>query len=107
MIPINCTTCMDKGFILFRKDTYETKYHCTCRRGEAYKYDGTQCKHQSKYTCAEVPGWIAKQVSEDNIKRYGLRKAGDRYMMDRDPKLTPDEMKQYKAMAWEMMGVRI
>lgn len=106
MIPINCTTCMDKGFILFRKD-YEYKYHCACRKGEAHKYDGAQCKHQSKYTCAEVPGWIAKQVSDDNIKRYGLRKAGDRYLMEMGQKLPPDEIQDIKAMAWQMMGVKL
>lgn len=107
MIPVNCTVCFGKGFVLHREGPYETKYHCSCSRGESHKYDGTQCKHHSKYICAEVPGWIAKQVSEDNIKRYGLKKAGDRYMMDPEPKLTQDEMKQYRAMAVEMMGVNI
>ena len=111
MIAVDCPICMGKGFALVRKDTYEYKYACTCRHGDAHRYDGAECpKHKSRYRCGtvdELPSGTVDELIRDNMKRYGIVKSGGRYLMEMGQKLPPDEIQDIKAMAWQMMGVKV
>lgn len=49
---ISCGICMDKGFILEKRDTYEFLLHCICEAGKKYKHDGRL--HNSEYYTKSV-----------------------------------------------------
>lgn len=108
---VNCPICMGLGFVMLRKDNYETKYHCICRFGEAHKYEGSECsKHATKYYCASIDALtsgIIDAVIADNQKRYGIKKVADRWMKPDEPVLTKEQIKEMRDMAWAYMKVKL
>ena len=58
---INCNLCKDTGIVMYEKtvngNQYEFASHCTCRKGEKYKYDGTKIedeKNRSNYYVTNI-----------------------------------------------------
>jgi hypothetical protein len=83
-----CWVCMDRGFILYQKQIGDTKAeyaaHCTCRAGEAYRYDGAKCEKKSEYRIPSIvevldPQRLAAENFrvwwEANKKKDGIVKA--------------------------------
>lgn len=109
MIPVDCIVCMGQGFVQVRKGIYDYKYHCTCRHGEAHKYDGEECvKQKSRYFVPSVdslPSGEIERIKADNIKRYDLRKAGDRWLKELSERLTDAQVSELNADMRRMFGL--
>lgn len=109
---IDCPICLTSpGFVMVRKDAYETKYHCTCRNGDIHRYDGQECsKYKSYYKCSSIdtlPSGIVDGIIADNSKRYGIYKTAGRWYKPEDPNLNADQIAEMKAMAWAMMKINL
>lgn len=99
---------MGLGFVRLRKNNYEFVYHCTCRHGEKYNVKWTD-KEGKEHTGASsvdtLPAGTIEEIKNGNIKRYSLKKAGNRYLKEFEPKLTDDERKQYRELAKEISHI--
>lgn len=110
MYPVNCPICMGLGFVMIRKQNYEFKYRCNCPSGNNHRYDGRECKRKNNYYCPSIndlPSGTEEELVRANIKRHNLKKAGDRFLMDKDPPLTKEQIREMKELAWQMMKVKI
>lgn len=107
MTDVNCTICMDFGFVLLIKGWYETKYHCTCKAGTVHAYDGTQLEgdHRSQYICRSIAEVTSTdEISKTNIRRHGLVKQGPYWFKQDAPKLSTEEIADIRKLFSGIVG---